>query len=160
MAEKQGYTPNWIVAALVGVGVGGALGYWIEYSAAQTEKTQMAAQAQARLDAVIHDANAKLDAANKQQQALAQQDLPVRVTKRPSLLGHGMVTQIQNFGGNQLALRVTAHSAATNQQREWRIVLGPNQSQELGQQEGWAFAVGDELDLFEDGYRPMKVRVQ
>jgi hypothetical protein len=91
--------------------------------------------------------------------APAQPDLPVRVSLRSALMGSGKVAQLHNFGATELAVAVTVRSNASNQQKEWRIVIPANGTKQIGRRQGWNFAFGDELELLQDGYRPMKIRV-
>jgi hypothetical protein len=146
MAAGNGVTIAVSLAA--GLLIGGGGGYLV---AGAKFNEQVAALTQA--------ANAQIQKGNEVQKALALPDLPLRVNMRKALMGAGEVAQLQNFGGRELVVAVVAHSPATNQSREWRLVIAPGTAQELGHKEGWAFASGDELSITDTAFRPMKVNV-
>ncbi|SPE23013.1 exported hypothetical protein [Burkholderiales bacterium] len=103
---------------------------------------------------------ALLEQANEKERKLAKPDLPVRVWVRKAFSGNSMVALMHNFGGRELALTVTAHSSVTDQKSTWQVDLPPNATQELVNDQGWSFAVGDEIELAENRFRPMKVHVR
>jgi len=144
-----------VIGTVAGLLIGAGGGYMF---ATKTYNDQVAALAQSA-NAKLAAANEQIQKSNEQQQALAMPDLPTRVSFRPALIGSGLVAQIQNFGATELVIAATAKSAATNQQKSWRLVIAPGKSANIGHMEGWSFADGDELELVESGYRPLKFHV-
>lgn len=130
----------------------------------EQQQREIVQQADEQLSEITQQASdqqrALLEQANEKERKLAKPDLPVRVWVRRAFVGGGMVAMMHNFGNKELALAVTAHSGATNQQYAWNIVLAPNATQEIGNDQGWAFAAGDELELSESGFRPMSFHVR
>jgi len=103
---------------------------------------------------------ALLEQAKEKERKLAKPDLPVRVWLRKSFTGSGRAALAHNFGARELDLAVTARSGATGEQKSWRLVLAPNATQDLGVDQGWEFAPGDEIELAESRFRPMTVPVR
>jgi len=152
-----------VVGAVVGLLIGGGGVYLLttkQFDEKVASITQDANTKLAVANRKLTAANAQLATMNMQNQALAQPDPPVRVITRRALLGNRLVVQFRNYGATKLEVGVTAKSAASNQQGTWHLVLAPNQTRDIGHHQGWAFANGDEIELFESGYRPLKVLVQ
>lgn len=97
--------------------------------------------------------------ADETERKLAKPDLPIRVWARKAFAGNNMVARMHNFGDKDLVLAVTARSSQMNQRATWSIAIAPNGTQVIGKDQGWTFAVGDEIDLASSGYRPMTFRV-
>jgi hypothetical protein len=147
------------VAGLL-IGAGGGFTFATKTYNEQVAKINQSANAKlAAADAQIQKQNEQIQKQNEQAQEMAQPELPLRVSVRNALMGGGKVAQLHNFGATQLAVAVTAHSSASNQENKWRIVIPPNGTQDIGHTQGWTFASGDELAIFETGYRPMKVDI-
>jgi len=150
MASKGVATIAAIAAAALLIGGG------IAYTVSQNQAANKAAAAKQVADAEIAAAK---KAAAENERALAMPDLPVKVSTRKAMLGSGLVAQIRNFSGAELALAVTASSSATSQFKKFQIVVPAGGAIEIGHSEGWPFTTGDELLITENGYRPMKVRI-
>jgi hypothetical protein len=101
-----------------------------------------------------------LQRANERERKLAQPDLPLRVWMRPPALGPRMVARMHNFGSKELNLAVTARRASTQQQSEWQVVIPPNGTQDVGVDASWSFAPGDDIELSQNGFRPMSFHVR
>jgi len=89
----------------------------------------------------------------------SQPALSLTIASRKALLGSGLVVRFENVGTTEIVAGVTARSTTTNQQKDWRLVISPGKYEELGHLQGWAFVSGDEIEVVENGYRPMKFRV-
>jgi hypothetical protein len=89
----------------------------------------------------------------------SQPALSLTIASRKALLGSGLVVRFENVGTTEIVAGVTARSTTTNQQKDWRLVISPGKYEELGHLQGWAFVSGDEIEVLENGYRPMKFRV-
>jgi hypothetical protein len=85
--------------------------------------------------------------------------LPVVVSFRSSLLGKGMVAVVANSSERYLTLVLTARNPTLATARRFTMELGPGSSKDFGHLEGWQFASGDELSLFHDDFRGLKVNV-
>ena len=119
---------------------------------ADEQERELAEQASAQERALIARAD-------ERERRLAKPDLPIRVWARKAFAGTNMVARLHNFGEKDLVLAVTARSGQTNQRASWSVAIAPNGTQVIGKDEGWTFAVGDEIDLASGGYRPMTFRV-
>jgi hypothetical protein len=85
--------------------------------------------------------------------------MPVVVSFRPSLLGKGMVAVIENSSDRYLTLVLTARNPTLATARRFTLELAPGSSKDFGHLEGWQFASGDELSLFHNDFRGLKVNV-
>ena len=94
-----------------------------------------------------------------QSAAGSKPQMPVVVHFRPSLLGKGMVAVIENNSERYLTIVLTTRNPTLATARRFTLELGPGASKDFGHLEGWQFASGDELSLFHDDFRGLKVNV-
>jgi len=163
MEIKRGDVIKNVFSAVAGLWIGSGGGFLLatkHYNEEVASVTQNANAKLAEANSKLAVASAQLITMNVEKQARAQPELPVRVITRPALTGNGLVVQFQNYGATELKLGITAKGAVSNQQGTWHLVLAPNQTREIRHLRGWAFANGVEIELFEGGYRPLKVLVQ
>ncbi len=98
-------------------------------------------------------------ASDAQSAEASKPQLPVVVSFRSSLLGKGMVAVIENTTDRYLTLVLTARNPTLATARRFTLELAPKTSKDFGHLEGWQFASGDELALFHDDFRPLRVSV-
>lgn len=85
--------------------------------------------------------------------------LPVKVGFRKSYLGIGLVAEITNTSSHYLSLVMTTRNPTLSSARRFRIELDPGETLAFGHDDGWKFASGDELGLYNDNYRALRLSV-
>ena len=85
--------------------------------------------------------------------------LPVVASFRHSLLGKGMVAVLENTSDRYLTVILMARNPTLSRARRFTLELGPKSSKDFGHLEGWQFSSGDELALFHDDFRMLRVNV-
>lgn len=85
--------------------------------------------------------------------------LPVKVSFRKSYLGIGLVAEITNTSSHYLSLVMTTRNPTLSSARRFRIELDPGETLAFGHDDGWKFASGDELGLYNDNYRSLRLSV-
>jgi hypothetical protein len=83
----------------------------------------------------------------------ALKPLPIGVGFRKAILGHGEIAVLRNLGATGLAVRARIVDAATHQEHNFTIDVGPGRPTEFGYVQGYAFEPGDAVTLSHDGYR-------
>jgi hypothetical protein len=79
--------------------------------------------------------------------------IPVDVKFRQALLGPGMVLQVHNTSDRPIVALVNLSNPTTQQRKSFRVDVAGNGTSEIGHQEGWTLAVGDNVEVFNDAYR-------
>jgi hypothetical protein len=79
--------------------------------------------------------------------------LPIGVGFRQALLGHGEVAVLRNLSATGLAVKARIVDAATHQEHNFTIDVGPGRPTEFGYAQGYAFEPGDAVTLSLDGYK-------
>lgn len=78
--------------------------------------------------------------------------MPVSVTFRKALVGHGMVAQLHNNSGALLRLNVTISSKSSGKSKQFEFVAPVGQKMEIGVLEGWDLIPGDEMTITHPDY--------
>jgi hypothetical protein len=118
----------------------------LEASARRVQEERDATRAQ------VQFAQAEIHAQQERALELAKPDLPVRVALRRALLGAGQVLTVQNVSSSDLPITADLGRAdAPSQTRE--LVIPHNGIREMGEQQGWAFLVGDSVALRNPRFR-------
>ncbi|MEQ1934886.1 MAG: hypothetical protein ABL962_13585 [Fimbriimonadaceae bacterium] len=73
--------------------------------------------------------------------------LPIDVKFREAMLGPGMVLQVQNKSGTPLMVVVSLKNPTTQQEKSFRLDITSNGNGEIGHQEGWVLASGDQIQI-------------
>ena len=94
-----------------------------------------------------------------QQAASAKPALPVVVSFRSSLLGKGLVAEIENTSDRYLTVILAVRNPTLSTARRFELKLEPKSRTAFGHLEGWQFASGDEVGLFNDEFGALKVTV-
>jgi septal ring factor EnvC (AmiA/AmiB activator) len=129
-----------------------------QIASATSDRDQLKNQAQqlaARANALAAD-NAK-----EQQdiQRASMPELPVSVTFRSSVLGHGKVAIFSNRSKADMAIVVGIVDAATHGQHAYRLNVNAGRVTQFGANEGYAFEPGDRMLLTHDGFKPLMASV-
>jgi hypothetical protein len=89
----------------------------------------------------------------------AKPALPVVVNFRSSMLGKGLVAVIENTSDRYLTVVLTVRNPTLSTAKRFKLDLGPKSSTDFGHLEGWRFASDDEVGLFNDEFRALKITV-
>lgn len=91
--------------------------------------------------------------------ASAKPALPVVVNFRSSLLGRGLVAVIENTSDRYLTVVLSVRNPTLSTARRFKLDLNPQSSKDFGHLEGWQFASGDEVGLFNDEFAGLRLSV-
>jgi len=91
--------------------------------------------------------------------AAAKPALPVVVSFRSSMLGKGLVAVIENTSDRYLTVILAVRNPTLSTARRFTLELKPGSTTDFGHLEGWQFASGDEVGLFNDEFGALKVTV-
>jgi len=89
----------------------------------------------------------------------AKPTLPVVVGFRSSVLGKGLVGVIENTSDRALTVVLAVRNPTLSTAKRFKLELGPRSSTDFGHMEGWQFASGDEVALFNDAFGALKITV-
>ncbi len=85
--------------------------------------------------------------------------LPVVINFRSSILGKGLVAVIENTSDRYLTVVLSVRNPSLSTAKRFKLELDPKSSSDFGHLEGWQFAAGDELGLYNDGFAALKITV-
>jgi hypothetical protein len=85
--------------------------------------------------------------------------LPVVVGFRSSMLGKGLVAVIENTSDRYLNVTLSVRSPTQSTARRFSVELEPRSNTHFGHLEGWRFASGDEVGLFNDEFKALRLTV-
>ncbi len=91
--------------------------------------------------------------------ATAKPALPVVIGFRSSMLGKGLVAVIENTSDRYLTVVLAVRNPTLSLARRFELKLEPRSSTDFGHMEGWQFASGDEVGLFNDDFGALKLTV-
>jgi len=89
----------------------------------------------------------------------AKPTMPVVVNFRSSRLGKGLVALIENTSERYLTVMLSVRNPTLSTAKRFKLDLNPKSSVDFGHLEGWQFASGDELALFNDEFGALKLSV-
>jgi len=89
----------------------------------------------------------------------AKPALPVVIGFRSSILGRGLVAEIENTSDRYLTVILVVRNPTLSTARRFKLDLEPRSRTEFGHLEGWQFASGDEVGIFNDEFGALKVTV-
>ncbi len=89
----------------------------------------------------------------------AKPALPIEVGFRKSFWGRGLIAKLQNRSTRSLILVLAIRNPTLSRFSRFQVQLGPEDSEEFGSSEGWEFASGDELAIYHNDYRGLKIIV-
>jgi len=91
--------------------------------------------------------------------AAAKPSLPVVVGFRSSMLGKGLVAVIENTSDRYLSVTLSVRSPTQSTAKRFSVELEPRSNTHFGHLEGWRFASGDEVGLFNDEFKGLRLTV-
>lgn len=89
----------------------------------------------------------------------AKPALPVVVSFRSSMLGKGLVAVVENSSDRYLTVVLAVRNPTLATARRYTLNLAPRSSTDFGHLEGWQFASGDEVGLFNDEFSGLRLTV-
>ena len=89
----------------------------------------------------------------------AKPALPVIVNFRSSMLGQGLVAVFENTSDRYLTVVLSVRNPTLSTTKRLKLDLEPKSRTDFGHLEGWQFASGDELSLFNDEFGALKLSV-
>lgn len=89
----------------------------------------------------------------------AKPALPVVVGFRSSMLGKGLVAIVENTSDRYLTVVLAVRNPASSIAHRFQLKLDPRSSTDFGHLEGWQFASGDEVGLFNAEFSALKITV-
>lgn len=91
--------------------------------------------------------------------AAAKPALPVVVGFRSSMLGKGLVAVIENSSDRELTVSVAVRNPSRSASKRFQLELDPGSTTHFGHLEGWQFASGDEVGLFNNEFGALRLTV-
>lgn len=182
-ASPQGIARKWfwlsiLANVLLLVTAGGAvlfafmLSYDLQDAKLQTEKE---VQARHRAEQYLQESRARLAEAQREAERLshalskraadpAQYDdgkptLPVTVRFRKSFWGRGLVAVIENTSDQYLTLVLSARNPTLSTAKRFQIEVKGGDDLDFGHDDGWQFASGDEVGLYHNDFKALKMIV-
>ncbi|MEW6119851.1 MAG: hypothetical protein AB1593_07160 [Pseudomonadota bacterium] len=89
----------------------------------------------------------------------AKPALPVVVNFRESILGRGLVAVLQNTSDRYLTVVLSVRNPTLSTVKRFKLDLEPQSSADFGHFEGWRFASGDEVAIFNDEFAAIRLTV-
>jgi hypothetical protein len=91
--------------------------------------------------------------------ASAKPALPVVINFRSSMLGKGLVAVIENTSDRYLTVVLSVRNPTLSIAKRFKLDLEPRSSTDFGHLEGWQFAAGDEVGLYNDEFGALRLTV-
>jgi hypothetical protein len=113
----------------------------------------------AEVEREIRRLSQALTAKDPAQTDTGKPDLPVKIRFRKSLLGIGLVAEIENTSTHYLTLVMTTRNPTLSTVKRFQIEIKPGDDLAFGHDDGWKFASGDELALYNDKYKAFRITV-
>ncbi len=148
------------------------LSYDLQDARLQTEKE---IQARHRAEQYLQESRARLAEAQREAERLshalskraadpAQYDegkpvLPVTVRFRKSFWGKGLVAVIENTSDQYLTLVLSVRNPTLSTAKRFQIEVKGGDDLDFGHDDGWQFASGDEVGLYHNDFKALKIMV-
>jgi hypothetical protein len=182
-ASRTGIARKWfwlsiIANVLLFIAAGGAvlfafmLSYDLQDAKLHTEKE---VQARHRAEHYLQETRARLAEAQRETERLshalskraadpAQYDdgkpaLPVSVRFRKSFWGKGLVAVIENTSDQYLTLVLSVRNPTLSTAKRFQIEVKGRDDLDFGHDDGWQFASGDEVGLYHNDFKTLKMVV-
>jgi hypothetical protein len=182
-ASSSGIARKWfwlsiIANVLLFIAAGGAvlfafmLSYDLQDAKLHTEKE---VQARHRAEHYLQETRARLAEAQRETERLshalskraadpAQYDdgkpaLPVSVRFRKSFWGKGLVAVIENTSDQYLTLVLSVRNPTLSTAKRFQIEVKGGDDLDFGHDDGWQFASGDEVGLYHNDFKALKMMV-
>jgi hypothetical protein len=139
-------------------------GLLIRYAVNQQRLEAHLSQASGDLAAARQEADnlrGRLNAQAVGEQVLesAKPALPVEVGFRKSFWGRGLIAKLKNQSTRSLVLVLAIRNPTLSRFKRFELKLGPQDKEEFGYTDGWEFASGDELSIYHNDYKDLKITV-
>jgi hypothetical protein len=85
--------------------------------------------------------------------------MPVVVNFRSSIWGKGLVAVIENTSDRYLTVVLSVRNPTLSTFKRFKLELDPKSDTDFGHLEGWQFASGDEVGIFNDEFSALKITV-
>lgn len=174
--EKKWFLFSLLANALLLVLAGGTilfafmLSYYLQDARIQLAKVKLDKQ---RVEAYLAESRARAAEVEREIQRLSQAlygadraragsgkpALPVKVGFRKSYLGIGLVAVIENTSARYLTLVLTTRNPTLSTFERFSIEVEPGDDLAFGHDDGWKFTSGDELNLYNDDYKALRLIV-
>jgi hypothetical protein len=153
-----------LYAFIIKVDMEGQKGQLIRDAVNQQRLAAHLTQAMGDLAAAHQEAESLRGGVNAQavgEQALesAKPSLPVEVSFRKSFWGRGLIAKLKNQSTRSLILVLAIRNPTLSRFRRFQLKLGPQDKEEFGYSDGWEFASGDELAVYHNDYKGLKITV-
>jgi hypothetical protein len=128
-----------------------------------------------RLEAYLSQARAELAAARDEAESLrgklnaqavedqtpdsAKPELPIEVSFRKSFWGRGLIAKFSNQSAHSLTLILVIRNPTLSKFNRFQLRIEPHGSEEFSYADGWEFASGDELAVYHNDFKGLKVVV-
>jgi hypothetical protein len=97
-------------------------------------------------DDLASEANSKIALASRR-------DVPVRAGFRKALLSSGQVIGIANTSDQTIAVMAEIERPSTSSKKNIQLTIDGGATEEIGEQEGWAFVSGDVVTVTQSEHR-------
>lgn len=91
--------------------------------------------------------------------AASKPALPLVVNFRSSMLGKGLVAVMENTSDRYLTVVLSVRNPTLSTAKRFKLDLDPRSTLDFGHLEGWQFASGDEVGLFNDEFAALRFSV-
>lgn len=161
-----------LIAAGGAVLVAFMLSYDLQDARLHAEKEM---QARHRAETYLQESRARLADVQREAQRLSQvlatravdpalheegkPELPVSLRFRNSFWGKGLVAVMENTSDQYLTLVLSARNPTLSTAKRFQIRLKGGDTLDFGHGDGWQFASGDEVALFHNDYKALKMNV-
>lgn len=119
-------------------------------------RTELAA---ARSEAETLRSKLNAQAAGAQTPDSAKPELPVEVSFRKSFWGRGLIAKFRNQSAHSLTLILVVRNPTLSKVNRFQLRIEPQGTEEFSYSDGWEFASGDELAVYHNDFKGLKVVV-
>jgi hypothetical protein len=119
-------------------------------------RTELAA---ARSEAETLRSKLNAQAVGAQTSDSAKPELPVEVSFRKSFWGRGLIAKFRNQSAHSLTLILVIRNPTLSKVNRFQLRIEPQGTEEFSYSDGWEFASGDELAVYHNDFKGLKVVV-
>lgn len=153
----------WVLSAVLAGAVGVT---WFTMNMQLEQKNGELTDFRDKYNQLVSVANRKLQEANQQKATLvadaneklhlaSQPEVEIQVSFRKALLSSGNVAGLKNTAANTVAITAEIERPSSGAKRSYDLTLDPNQTTEIGEQEGWAFIAGDTIKVSQSDHKTL-----
>jgi len=89
----------------------------------------------------------------------AKPELPIEVSFRKSFWGRGLIAKFSNHSAHSLTLILAIRNPTLSKFNRFQLRIEPQGTEEFSYSDGWEFASGDELAVYHNDFKSLKVVV-